>query len=665
MRSIASDWLACVLMLAGAPAAGQLLDLGGNPAPVIDTSTAASELASFLEAQSTEIALYAQGQPPLTCAASLRSLAAALLRDGQQRGEEGAGRLLAARTLVRLLPDLDAALTEGHVPTPMARLAAEDLSQLASSLPGAQATLDRALRDALAPLTNSLVPAHSPPPLASLAAAAQNFSGVDPAPFARLDELVAAGLAWPSHAPSAARTHDAVARAMRVLAAPGWLPAQTRQSLAASLTRAVTDLADRQTADVALLQIDHIALLADLIAQVDALHDGVLRRATTARVATLAHTLETDPGGAARSARALLVVFSAPGPEVMERMDPWMPTAVRVALGNELKAVEEARQRLLSVGLELQDRSDPMVEPALLSALRGHRQARQSVLDLFAIGAMLTGEKPIDGQSPRSRPRVLREFRRLSTPLLEAGRDLTDPAKANQARAFIASLAGIARTLEPFPGEPGLRDAGNPGSGMSDSARALWNALTGDRAGDLLAQIDQARQQVRTALGEENPVERAADAVVELERLHALLRSLDAAHDVLSGGLEAANTSACLELSEHAWNAGFGETTQRAADATASVLQHNAFAEADFRLLRLVALIPTSKTAAQFDALLHLGSIDESTWPGRQRAALAAICRNLEELASARLRGETERATRLEDDTRSRATHVLETIASN
>lgn len=662
MRSTASNWLACALLLgAGAPSTAQMLDLGGNPAPVIDASTAASELASFLEAQSAEIAARARDQPALACSASLRTLAAALLRDGQERGENGATRLLAARTLVRLLPDLDAALTEGRVPAPMCHLAADDLSRQAAALPVAQASLDRALRDALAPLTNSLVAPETPPALPSLAVEAQNHDGIDAAPFARLDELVAAGLVWPSHAASAARTHESVRRAMRVLAAPGWLEAQARRSLAAGLTQSVTDLADRRIADVALLQIDRIALLADLVEQVDALRDGPLRRTATARVATLAQTLETDPGGMARSARALLVVLSAPGVESLERKDPWMPTPVRVALGHELNALEEARQRLLSVGLELQDRSDPMIEPALLSALRGHRRARDSVLDLFAIGTMLCGVEPVEGQSPRTRPRVLREYRRLSTPLLEAGRDLADPGRSEQARAFIASLAGIARALDPLPGEDSLREAADAGSNMPSSRRELWKNLTGGRAGDLLDRIDQARQQVRIALGEEDPVEQAAAAVTELHRFGSLLRSLEAADALRSGGPEAANASAYFELSGHAWNAAFGELEAQAAAATMAALENRAISEAGFALARLLAAIPAPDATARFHPLLDFGSFNESGWPGEHRMALAVICRNLEELASARLRGETDRAGRLEADTQSRALSVLET----
>lgn len=665
MPSIASRLLVLALLLpAGSPAAAQMLDLGGNPAPVIDASTAASELASFLDAQSAAIASRPQGDAALACAAALRSLAAALLRDGQQRGEEGAPRLLAARTLVRLLPDLDATLTEGRVPAPMCRLAAEDLSRLARSLPGGQAPLDRALRDALSPLTNALVAAEAPPALLSLAAVAQDFAGVDAGPFARLDELISAALAWPSHAPSAVRTHQVVRRAMRVLAAPGWLSAQARQTLATRLTQSVIDLADSRTADVALLQIDRIALLADLIAQVDGLRDGPLRRTATDRVLALAHGMETDPGGVARSARALLVVFSAPGAEPLERMDPWMPTPVRVALGSELKAVEAARQRLLSVGLELQDRSDPMIEPALLSALRGHRQARQSVLDLFAIGAMLTGERPIEGQSPRSRPRVLRDYRRLSTPLLDAGRDLGDPARAEQARVFIRSLAGAARALDPLPVEEALRQAIDPASNMPEDMRSRWNALTGDRIADLLDRVDQARQQVRKALGEERPVEQATSSVAELDRFGSLFRSLGAAHAVLSGGPQALNAAPCLELSEHAWNAAFAELPAQAVAATRAVLENDTFSEQEFVLPRLFDSMPSTPADAPFDALLHLSSIDESTWPGEQRVALAAVCRNLEELASARLRGEAERATRLEADIQSRAARLLETVGN-
>ncbi|MCL4221272.1 MAG: hypothetical protein KJZ65_07870 [Phycisphaerales bacterium] len=670
MHSIRSRWLAkqatgALLLLGVAPASAQMLDLGGSPAPVIDTSTAAGELASFLEAQGAEIASRAREQPALACSAGLRLLAAAMLRDGLEKGEAGATRLLAARTLVRLLPELDAALADGRVPAPMGRLASEDLSRLAATLPGTQTSLDRALRDALAPLTNALVAPSRPATLPSLEIEAQNYAGIEAGPFARLDELVAAGLTWPSHADSAARTHETVRRAMRVLAAPGWLEAQARRSLAAGLTQSVTDLADRQAADTALLQIDRLALLSDLIALVDELRDGPLRRTATARVATLAQTMQTDPAGAARSARALLVVFSAPGTGPLERLDPWMPTPVRVALGHELKAVEEARQRLLSVGLELQDRSDPMIEPAMLSALRAHRQARQSVLDLLSIGAMLSGEKPIEGQSPRTRPRVLREYRRLAAPLLEAGRDLADPARSEQARVFIASLAGMARALEPTPDEASLRQAIDPTSNVPEEARALWHTLTGSRATDLLSRMDEARRQVRTALGEDKPVEQAAAAAAELGRIRSLLRSLAAAHDVLSGGLQALNASPVLELSEHAWNAGFGQLENLSANATRSALENNAIADDDFALARLVAAVAGPEAPSPFDALRHLGLVDETEWPGTHRTPLAGICRNLEELASARLRGEADRATRLEADIRSIAQRVLEAKPDN
>lgn len=648
-----------------APAGAQMLDLGAGPAPVVDAFTASAELASFLDSQAAEILARADDDAPLLCASALRTLASSLLRSGHELGDQGAERLITARKLVRALPDLDAHLTQGAVSAAMCRLAADDLLQLAAAPPQSQPALDRALRNALAPLTNELLepPRDDPPP--SLATLVRPHAQVDATAFERLDGLLMRAFRLASHASSARRTHDAVAQALPVLDVPGWVTPAARDALARVLVQAVSDLADGSRPDPALAQLDRLAAFSSAIARVDAMPDSPLRRAAVDRLCTLAIELETDGPHAGRAAHTLAVVFAVADRDGMESLEPWLPTPLRLAWRAEQTELDRGRQRLQAAMIELLDRPDPMIEPALLSALRGYRQTRTQLERIALLGAALTGQEPAEAQVPSARPQVLKPYRRLATPLLQAGRDMANPAAIESSRTFIASLAEMAACLQPFPGEDELRATASMGQSQTD-AQAFWNLATGRRAADLVAYIDQRRQEIAEALSAADAEAIAADALHSLRGLRTCMQVICEARSVLEAGPERLNALAAFELSEHAWHAAVQGLTDRLAASTGSILAGEPFDADEFAAVRLLAALGAAAAPAPSDsaravlAQIALGTPDVRSWPNADRVALAVVCRDLEELASARLRAEHERASRLEQAIRSTAAQVLD-----
>lgn len=642
-------------------ASGQTLDLSGAPAPVVDASTASSELASFLYAQAAEIRGRASTDPALACAAALRTLAGALLDSAQELGEPASVRVVSARKIVRVLPALDTALTGGAVPAPMARMASDDLTALAANLPRRQEQLDRALRDALAPLTNALAgPVEGGPP-ESLAAMVPEGRGIDRTAFERVDAMLEGAWKFTSHAPSARRTHAAAARAMGVLTVPGWMPAAARESLVRSLTEATGELLDASTADRGLTQLDRLGRFAAIVASVDGMRDEAVRRVAIERLATLAIELETSPNQAARAERAMSIVLREAEGANLEEVEAWLPGPLRIAWRARQEELSAARERLVASMFELLDRSDPMIEPALLSALRAYRAARANVAAMGPMAALLTGEAPIAGTSPRGRPRMLKAYGRLSSRLLEAGHDLSEPGKAEEAGAMFATLSGLARALEPEAGEAAL------GAGVDADGQSWWARATGGRAGAIVDRLEAVRATMREQVADVEQWAAAMEAATEVQKIKSLVALLSALQVLEAEGRARFNADACCELSEPAWEGVTADLAERLSAATQRVLDGGDVDVDEFAVARLIALVvggwPQAAEGGAGGVLVQIGT----GAPGDDgaleldRVGLAVICRNLEELASARLRGEAERAARLEEETGSRALRVLET----
>lgn len=656
-----------LLVLAGGstPAGAQVLDLSGSPAPVVDASTASSELASFLHAQASEIRGRSEVDAGLACAAALRTLAGALLDSAQELGEPAGVRTVIARKIVRALPMLDAALTEGAVPAPMARLASVDLTALAGNLPRRQEQLDRALRDALAPITNALAEPVESGTRESLAAMVPDGSGLDHRDFELLDTMLDAAMRFPSHATSARRTHEAVKRAIRVLSSPGWMPAAARESLARSTVQAVSELFDAATADRAMTQLDRIGRFAQITIAVDGMRDDATRRVATERLGTLAIQLETSPNQASRAERAMSIVLGEVGGADLEEIEPWLPAPLRIAWRARQDELSSAKDRLVASMFELLDRSDPMIEPALLSALRAYREARANVAALVPIAVVLTDETPNPEAPPRSRPRMLKAYSRLSPRLLEAGRDLSDPGKADQSRQFLGTLAALAAAIEPEAGEAALV------AGADGDEQSWWSRATGGRSGTLAERLETQRAAVRGQIGDLQQWPSAAETAADVQRIKDLVAMLSSLQVLDTAGLDRFNAHSCCELSQPAWNAATSDLTQRLAAATQRVLDGGAIDVDQFAPAHLLAIIASSQEPGSSGSAAHVlmqigtGAPPDDRIAGLDRVGLGAICRNLEELASAQLRGEQGRATRLEEEVRSRASRVIESIPTS
>ncbi|GAB4385245.1 MAG: hypothetical protein Kow0022_10440 [Phycisphaerales bacterium] len=194
---------------------------------------------------------------------------------------------------------------------------------------------------------------------------------------------------------------------------------------------------------------------------------------------------------------------------------------------------------------------------------------------------------------------------------------------------------------------------------------AFWNRATGGRAADLVAYIDQRRQEIAEALSTADADAIAADAPRSLRGLRTCMRVICEARSVLEAGPERLNTLAVFELSEHAWHAAVEGLTDRLAASTGSILAGEPFDADEFAAIRLFSALGAAAAPGPSDSAravltqIALGTPDARGWPNAERVALAVVCRDLEELASARQRGEHERASRLEEAIRSTAAQVL------
>lgn len=657
--------LLCVLVCA-ASARAQLLDLGGGSAPSVDSLTAASELAAFLDAQAAKIRESSEDNPQLACSAAMRELAASMLRSGQDLGQDGAVRTLQARTIVSHMAAFDEMLAGGSVWPSACRIVANDLAKLAKSLPRRQSRLDRDLRDALSPITNVLLEGQPGPAYEPVAPLVPEGAPIDRTVLETFDALMARGAKWPSHASSVASVRAAVAQATGVLQPPVWVDRDSAGMLAFALESALRDTLDPELADRGLEALNRLADVARALGAVDALPTGVLRRTASERLLTLLMRLDTEPSRVGRVCRAVAVVFAEAGQPAPEWVEPWLPTQVRVAWRAATDELEASSQRLTSAMVELLDRSDPLVEPALLSALRGRRLAAQLVDDIAAIGMFLAGQTALPDQRPRGRPRVHKDYRRAAAMMLDLGRELGEPMSADEAREQITSLAEIVRSVAPMPGEEELRAAVQDGASSNDAARAFWFESTGGAAAAVRDRIDQRRQDVIAVMSEADPITAGAAPAEELDRLRWLMTHLHTVRRLTPESLAQLNESPLWELTAHGQRVVLADLPERLTRATQQALTDEPLDEDAFVTETLIGALIELQPATQGDGVqtllrqVGLGTPDPHTWPGAERTALATICRDLEELASAQLRSEHERAERLEKNIATQAKRVLE-----
>jgi hypothetical protein len=666
-----------ILVLALSPAHAQTLDLGGGSAPVVDASTASSELASFLTAQADEIDAVEDASPGLRASAAVRRLAAAMLASGQALGTRAAPRLVLARTIVTNLAALDAAF-DGPVAviTPArAGLVAEDCARLAANLPTRRSELDRTLRDAFAPLTNAAgvhVPAWPVPGGAIAAAPETALAALVEAPPERvailsgLDHLLVRARSWPSHEASARRTDALVRDAVLVLDVTGWLEPTVRSGLARSFDDAAASLLDPLEADRALLDLERLGAVARLLGAVESVEPASLRRRVERAVGELLASFETDPGRVGRAAVTSDELLRVADDEGLLERERLLPTFARVAWRNGASDWRKAHTRLVGALIEQMDGPDPMTEPAMLSAIRAHRQAARLLFDISAIGSFLTGVGPGDEPVGRGRPKVLKDRRLLGSTVLDLGKAMADEDTGGAARAQLTAIAALVRAATALEHEQAVRDA---------AGEAFVAAATGGDVDRLFDALDDLHAQAMSELKMQDPAGPDSDAAATVSRaeaLEGLLEAIDAGRVLASDGPARLGPWAAWELTDHGWALLLDELPARLSVATGRVLEGEELDTEAFAVIRLAAhyarQMPTPPDNADPLELLlaqvALGVPPRGAIGVDNREPIAAICRDQEERASAMLRSEGDRADTLETRANRTAVRLLEVIES-
>ena len=670
--------LAMVLaVLVIAPAHAQLLDLGGGSAPVVDASTASSELASFLTAQADAIEKPEEVSPGLTASAAVRRLAAAMLESGQTLGARGAPRLVIARTIVTNLAALDAAFDgpQAVITPARAGLVAEDCARLAANLPTRHSELDRALRDAFAPMTNALGvydPAWPVAGGAALAADETPLADLVEAPpervaiLAGLDHLLVRARSWASHEASARRTASLVREAALVLDARGWVEPEVRQVLARSFDDSAASVLDPLEADRALLNLERLGDIARLLGAVEAVEPAALRRRVERAVNDLLAGFEGDPARVGRAAvTGNELLRSADDGGLLER-ETLLPTFARVAWRNAASDWHKAHTRLIGALIERFGAPDLMTEPALLAAIGAHRNATGLLVDISTIGSFLTGAQRGGEASGRGRPRVLKDRRLLGSTVLALGKAMADEDTAKAASAQLTAIAALVRAAAPLEHEQNIRAA---------AGEDFVIAATGGGTTRLFDALDALHAQATDELKMREPGAPGSDAAAIAARAQSLTRllaAIDAGRVLASDGPARLGPWAAWELTDHGWAALLEELPARLAAATDRVLEGETLDAQTFAVIRLGAYYAQLLTeppegaepASLLLAQIALGVPPRGAIGVDSREPIAAICRDQEERASALLRGEDDRAAALEARANRTAIRLLEVIES-
>ncbi len=665
------ELMICLIGVVITGTSAQTLDLGGGSSPVVDSSTASSELASFLDAQAEAIETDDNLLGGLKASAAVRRLAGSLLRDGQSRGTRGTPRLVIGRTVVSNLSAIDdtlngptAVLTDAQ-----ASLLATDCSALASQLPATQHDLDRALRDALAPLTNAVElevsgwpMANSPlaPTLGALielqTVQTSEQTEARASSLVSIDDLLTRARAWPSHRLAAYRIEALVRSAAAVLQLERWVDSTSHDALTAAFDRSIDRVARGIDAESALTSLEQLGTIARAAKQVDSLKQLQLRRRAQSRFNTLLTEFETDPRRVAQTSATIERVFTDANEDQILERERTLPTFARVAWRDAEGGFESSGERLINSMLEAMTAANPMTEPALLSAIRAHRQSHEFLQDIVDIGAYLTGIDETD-DSVRGRPSILTDRRRLAARVLALGKQLADPNEREDALSRLTTIAALVRATQPFAHEQSFRSVQN------GSANAMHRQV--------IDALDSLHADAQATLMLQQPASPEADAsrlIDQAKRWTILLTAKHAHHQLDSVGQERLQAWAPWELTEHGWSMLLDALPEQLESATRALfndepIDAEAFAIAHLAsvcLDRLELYPQPAAGAAGLLAQIALGTPPPGSFGLIDREPIASICLDLEELASAILRGEQEREASLRARSAQSAMRVIE-----
>ncbi|MBX3359163.1 MAG: hypothetical protein KF745_12140 [Phycisphaeraceae bacterium] len=340
--------------------------------------------------------------------------------------------------------------------------------------------------------------------------------------------------------------------------------------------------------------------------------------------------------------------------------------AQRRSLGGSVGVIREARpawrvleqvsrrdetelwEMLAGIGSKLMSPADMGTDPSIVAVLASVQRDNANLADLRATSRALT----LEPKGPFAASPAGIRLARLR--LLRIGQAMTKPPTAAAANdELLESIAVVAR-IAAVPGEAEARMAAN----ADGEGAAAWKAVSGDKAAELAAAIDEARSEWIEAWG------RGAEAAAAAERLDRLrsamsmvataavvFRLRDAAVAGDRSGVQswpgwelspmALNTLAveAQRISEKAVAAAFdvksteGEAAQKEWEGgvgpAAGVL---AALDAAARAAGVLGAGPLAEVASAPDAS---GDAGVRLWMVASRADCAAVCRYLEEWAAA------------------------------
>lgn len=527
------------------PAAAQTLNLSGPQTPQLGDDAAALALADRLRAEAEAVAAPAE--------AAARRLAAALLETGQREAESrrsprGPARVLLGRTIAARLDAIDAALESRAIDPPTALIIAADLARIAARPDEDPVQIERALREALAPLADAPqrlglpAPPHGgwiqtqpPPALATYAdALAQWTAEGTPLSTPAIEALRAATALADQAGSSRAYQRAADAIHMAVLAAhdagatqplPRWIGPTARAAFEPALDRALATMADPGRRAQGLAELRRHGRLLALVRAADRLPDDQTgRRAREALSNFIAipptnRELEATLLGAYERALGLVhAARSLPDDRALVRQ-------LRPAWREFQNTARAAADRLADVLPTLLNDSAAMSDPGIISLFSATASALDEARGLHELTALLAGQPPAGAE-----PVALDAHRDLAARLLTLAQAVSRSSGGDStaARRDLAAIALDAAAWRILPAEAELRAA------VAAPDRA-WTTATEGREHDLLDLVDRTRAAYLANIASQGPLVERAALRARLQMIADLLVLVrDVAHTVRS-----------------------------------------------------------------------------------------------------------------------------------
>lgn len=648
-------WSLPAVLLASTMASAQVLDLGSAPRPPAPGDGAAALALAGRMGEEAE-RLDALGTVLASAQAALRRAARAIILTGETAGEPGSIHIVTGATIAARLKALDERLADSDLAPSLAAVIA-DLDVLAGAVPGEPTPLDRALRDALAPLGLeggwvAAEPGGRGPWSADEVARWAAIPGVTAGGMEALDSigtLLAQAAELPAYRAGAEAIRGRVrAGAAAAAGLPAWVTGKELEECGHALDRAFREMGTSATRDAGLKRLGWLAGVGRLCTLVDRLPSSnetrKVRDALLAQMSAVSRGggLDTRPIDNLERAIALALARSDLGDErdILRQVRP----AWRELWGDAVRS----EQRIIGALPRILEEPGALTDPGIVSILSTHTRALEDLSGMRrasqVLGPRLAGSVPTGPAVPGINPSLRDNEHALAAErILALGQDMLKNEGREQAREALRALGDGLIAWHEFPGERDLRDSA-PGSPIS-------KVLAG-RERDLLAGIERARREWLLSWA------RGGDARQEgrpLESLGTLLSlALDAMTiSALAGAHEGrAQPWPGWQLAGSARRALAAEIeselhrlTPMALDRDpAAAIQAIRKAHSDLAVQRLAARLERDLPAAAAPLLEVAGGPPMDAWGEAWRADLAAVCRYTDEWAEALDRNETARA---------------------